>query len=449
MKKILLATIVLLNAHWALSQVVFSSNLSSWSGTPLLPTDFMGNKSNIETDSVQQVTTGNQFGMYAARIINEQSTHRRFTTQPMQVDSGATYEIKAWVRGNGDVRFGLFDGRSTGFGYAPYSSYTTINSATNQMINATLICEKDTSNGEFIISIKSTMAPAHIIIDSVVIVKQGTPQTPFVSIYDIQYTTNPNGDSPYNSQIVKTAGIVTAFYSAGYFIQDGNGPWSGLFVYDNTNTVNLGDSVEVTGIITEYFNMTEMTNVSAFNLISSGNPLPVPLVVTTAQANTEPYESVLCKVNNAQCTNPNAGFGLWTVNNGSAGDTLKVDKIIYQYPNPALGSKYNITGVINYAFGEFRIAPRNASDVQLITGIDQVNSYNVNVFPNPAVDYINVMANTKVQVFVYDLNGRLVYENNHNNGIIKINTADWNNGIYILQLNDGNMQKQYRIEVLH
>ena len=55
--------------------------------------------------------------------------------------------------------------------------------------------------------------------------------------YDIQYTTDPSGDSPFINQAVRTSGVVTAIeYTMTsndpyVFIQDGDAPWNGLLVY--------------------------------------------------------------------------------------------------------------------------------------------------------------------------------------------------------------------------
>ena len=77
---------------------------------------------------------------------------------------------------------------------------------------------------------------------------QALAQAPVVSIYDIQYTTDPDGDSPYEGQEVTTQGIVTAFFYDGgnryTFIQDGTGPWSGLLLYKPDGYVNVGDLLE-------------------------------------------------------------------------------------------------------------------------------------------------------------------------------------------------------------
>ena len=62
-----------------------------------------------------------------------------------------------------------------------------------------------------------------------------------MTIQDIQGT----GDiSPLDGQIVQTTGIVTGV-SYGFFIQNGTGPWSGLWVYVSSPTVSSGDEVQV------------------------------------------------------------------------------------------------------------------------------------------------------------------------------------------------------------
>jgi hypothetical protein len=46
------------------------------------------------------------------------------------------------------------------------------------------------------------------------------PPATTTSIYAIQYTTDPSGDSPLKDQAVTTEGVVTAVFGSGYFIQD-------------------------------------------------------------------------------------------------------------------------------------------------------------------------------------------------------------------------------------
>jgi len=86
--------------------------------------------------------------------------------------------------------------------------------------------------------------------------------------YEIQYTDNPNGNSPFSGQSVTVQGIVVAekFYTGtstnnyGFVISDPDGgPWSGLLVFTNQYQPARGDLVQVTGTITEYYEFTEMS----------------------------------------------------------------------------------------------------------------------------------------------------------------------------------------------
>ena len=94
-------------------------------------------------------------------------------------------------------------------------------------------------------------------------------------------------DSPLAGQSVIIEAIVIADFQGnnqlnGYFIQEedtdiDNDPLTseGLFVYDGASgiDVSVGDLVQVTGTVTEYFNLTEITNITV-QVVSSGNPLP-------------------------------------------------------------------------------------------------------------------------------------------------------------------------------
>ncbi|HOK87094.1 MAG TPA: T9SS type A sorting domain-containing protein, partial [Tenuifilum sp.] len=148
------------------------------------------------------------------------------------------------------------------------------------------------------------------------------------------------------------------------WLQDSAKAWNGVYVYGVNNslgTIAQGDSVEVIGTVDEYNNLTEIKSVSYLKKINSGNTLPTPVDVTPAQAASEAYEGVLVKLNNVECTVADAGFGEFTVSDGT--NTINVDDFLYKY-TPTQGARYNITGVIDYSFGAFKLLPRSANDVE-------------------------------------------------------------------------------------
>jgi hypothetical protein len=388
------------------AQTVFSSDLESWTNN--LPDGWMGSKTSIAQADVTQASDNPHGGLYSVRLNNDTTSHRRFTTQPQTVVDGESYVISFWVRGQGEVRTGIFDGRSSGSGYGPYNNYVTVSSNTWQQVSQTVSCANDTTGAEFIISVRNTIAPDHLVIDDVNIEVSGPPAP--TSIYAIQFTSDPNGSSPVANQGVLTGGIVTGVVAGfGYYIQAGNGPWSGIYVSDNNNTVNRGDSVTLGGTVEESFGFTRLNNVTGFTLVSSGNPQPAVSTVSTALANTEAYESVLCQVVNVPCVVAPNQFGEWKLYDG---DSLYVDDQMYAYTG-VVGTSYDVTGCLFYSFGEFKLEPRDANDVSVASSIAENGVFaTVSLFPVPATDLLTIglgeLAGSRVEYVLSDLTGRML-----------------------------------------
>jgi VCBS repeat len=124
---------------------------------------------------------------------------------------------------------------------------------------------------------------------------------PFTPIYDIQGT---GETSPLAGTALATEGVVVGDFQVGgkngYYIQDiagdGNPATSdGIFVYNTTTAVNVGDHVRVRGTAVEYYGITEISPVTQVWICSTGNtiiPTPVTLPVT-AVSDFEKYESML------------------------------------------------------------------------------------------------------------------------------------------------------------
>jgi hypothetical protein len=197
-----------------------------------------------------------------------------------------------------------------------------------------------------------------------------------LTIADVQYTPFANGNSPYDDLEVTVTGIATTDSSdfAFYWIQDGIDPWSGVWINDSNTNVKLGDEVRVTGIVEENFNATRI-NVTAAEILSTGNTVPAPIVLPTGDLATgspvtESYEGMLVQVQNVGVSNPfsdgSSNFGEFTIDDGSGG--VRVDDIGNFRGNLdstfALGdSLMSLTGIHHFTFSNYKIEPRNDSDI--------------------------------------------------------------------------------------
>ena len=538
MKKTLLLVFLGLLAGFVVNAqtVLYTNDLESWNGN--VPVGLSGSKTTFSPDSISQYTVSYHSPVNAVKLVNSTSTHKRFTTQPVTVVNATDYTIEFWVRGQGEIRTGLYDQRSTGSGYATYNPYVVVNSTTWTLVSQIMTCANSTATAEFILSVRNTVAANdHLQVDDIhitygsgtnpaieitsplenatifgssvnvnftvsnfVVGNPGTgidghihytvdggsvtmvyntnpiavsgltpgnhtvilqlvdndhnPLVPnvadtvnfsidnnptIVPIHDIEFTTEASGDSPYNGEVVTTGGIVTGKHAAGYFIQAGSGPWTGVYVYDNVNVPNVGDSIIITGLVTEYYNLTEIKTITAFGVISSGNALPAPVIGNCQDINAEQYEGVLLTADLVVCVNPTAGFGMWKIQD-SNGDTAKVHNLLYSYA-PELQTVYRITGPIYYSFNEFRIEPRGLEDIYVYTGVNELNDNTISVYPNPAKDIVTVSFSREIHALkLIDSFGRIVKEISvDHQSKFEIDVENLPSGLYFIVCDDAEL----------
>lgn len=260
---------------------------------------------------------------------------------------------------------------------------------------------------------------------------------PAVSIHDIQYTTDLSGDSPMKNSIVKTFGIVTGVFTLGpsntFFIQDGEGAWTGLYVNDNSFSVSLGDSIEVSGLIEEYFGLTQMTNVQSLIVKSSGNILPNATILNLENASDESYESVYVKIMHATCTVADAGLGQFIIQDSSS--TCIVDDEIFSYM-PQQQNMYNISGIRFFQLGENKILPREVADIELTAAVGIEENILANIYPNPTNSILTVQIPSDVNYELYNVQGQLIYSGKATS---TIDVSDFSKGVYQLKLTRGDL----------
>lgn len=147
---------------------------------------------------------------------------------------------------------------------------------------------------------------------------------PVLPIHEIQ---GPGLASPIANQVVSTSGnVVTAVDVDGFYIQtpdtdvDADPMTSeGLLIFTGgVPTVSVGDVVDATGQIVEFFGLTEMTNNPAYSVTGSGQPQPlsVSLGSTLPDPNSppqsgslEPLEGMLVELSGGIASGPSNQFG--------------------------------------------------------------------------------------------------------------------------------------------
>ncbi len=237
------------------------------------------------------------------------------------------------------------------------------------------------------------------------------------SIKDIQYTPFKDGNSGVTDLQVTFNGIVQADSSdfpaeidnrnqatkTSYsYVQDAAKPYSGILLYGSeAYSLHRGDSVSVTGVVSEYSGMTEVT-VDTAVVIQSGMQTYPPVVLKTGDvggkmsgdSTAEQWESVLIRFDSATVTNidpdpsysitsANGSFREYIVDDGTGGcrvdddgsNTFSVDPHDTAYgfqiiPKGAL--LQSLTGVLKYANGNYKLEPRTNADFGAVTGVKRL-----------------------------------------------------------------------------
>jgi predicted extracellular nuclease/cytoskeletal protein CcmA (bactofilin family) len=214
--------------------------------------------------------------------------------------------------------------------------------------------------------------------------------------------------SPFATQTVTTNNnVVTALATDGFFMQtpdqrsDGDAQTSdGIFVFTNSSpTVSVGDLVNVTGLVQEFFNFTEFSGSPTVTVNSSGNPLPAPVQFDGAtpspnqpQSATEleRFEGMQVEIASGVVAGPNqffasdptaevfivagsnrpfrepgilfpglSGLPIWDGNP----EVFELDPDRLGLPNEAIpaGSSFSATGILGFEFSGYELWPTQYS----------------------------------------------------------------------------------------
>jgi hypothetical protein len=220
------------------------------------------------------------------------------------------------------------------------------------------------------------------------------------------------------------AGIVsspTAAFAGEYFMQARpGGQWNGMYVYQFTNTFAAGDSAVVSGVVQEYYGMTELVGLDYQKRIPIMAPVKIkkvtPATIKTGSPTAESYEGAMVQLDSMDVFSIFDIHYEFTVGKGT--DSVWIGTHgVYTYV-PGVGSVVSVKGPLDFAYGNHKIQPRDDADIVVVTpcpaGVEP-KELALNLCqntPNPfGVETsirFSVPFRTRVSLAVYDVTGRLV-----------------------------------------
>ncbi|MFT6334017.1 MAG: plastocyanin [Halioglobus sp.] len=272
---------------------------------------------------------------------------------------------------------------------------------------------------------------------------------PTIPVYDIGLVNTIDSDGLPDSSGVQCVveGVVHgANLRPGglqFALVDDSGDALGLFSgTDLGYTYAEGDLIKVTGFIGHFSGLLQI-DASAVELVSSGNSLQGPLVVTELG---EATESQLIKINGLSIENVGdwstadpGGFN--TINFTDGTNTFVVfidgDTELGSWSGPEAGSVFSITGIggqfdssVPHNEG-YQLIPRYISDFDMDLSIAELEG-NFSVYPNPVFDILNIDTDTDIESYViYNNMGQIVSVGSFQN---RIDVRDLAAGMYRITL---------------
>lgn len=185
------------------------------------------------------------------------------------------------------------------------------------------------------------------------------------TIFELQQGAFAEDDFVLVENVVVTTPLT--FTGDGFWVQDPmGGEESGIsvFVLDTAGLdVEPGDEVTICGAYAEFFDQSQLAVAAVADINVSGTvPVPAAEVLTSAEAATEVWEGVLVQIDNPVVTVEPNDFGEWEID-----DALLATDTFFEeadWPQPAVDDTFtSLTGVIEFSFENFKIAPRDADDL--------------------------------------------------------------------------------------
>ena len=253
-------------------------------------------------------------------------------------------------------------------------------------------------------------------------------------ISDVQGT---QSQSPLKDNVVTISGRVVANYDGSFYIQNGKNPRNGVCIYGSMQTGNIGDSMVVTGKVTEFANLTELVDVSySYNFKNNKHVEPVEISINDIN---EDYEGMLVKINNVQFDR--AGNTIAGSNASYGFSTPDGNAVIFSRQGSRLSGKQlptgtvSLVGVVGQYNSTYQLMPRNMGDFDATTNNSLELGANkaIQVYPNPASSVLKINTAETIQAIkVIDVSGKTRLMQTGNNKEVSVQSLT--PGLYYLSI---------------
>lgn len=150
----------------------------------------------------------------------------------------------------------------------------------------------------------------------------------------------------------------------GFYVQtEGGGEWSGVYVYRKDGfgeySAEVGDVVTLQGEVTEYYESTQIVvkDIEDFTDNETTATVAITEVDPGMVSDWENWESCLVSLGNVKVVSEVDAYGEVQTDAG-----INIDNMLYQFQS-VNSSTYALSGIIGFAFGDFKIFPRSESDM--------------------------------------------------------------------------------------
>ncbi len=249
----------------------------------------------------------------------------------------------------------------------------------------------------------------------------------------------------------------TTSTALNFYIMDNTG---GINVYKTTNLGYApveGDSLRVIGKIAQVSGLTEMVPDSIV-LISSGNALHTPLIVSAFSESNEAY---LVTMNNLTYLSgwPTTAGNTVTVLalNGVDTITMRFYSNCTLQGTPAPTSNFNMTGMVgqidvsNPYLSNYILIPRDINDLFVNTSIEDYKTDNGFVlYPNPSNGKVNISLKNAMdaEIKVYSLLGNVILRKETNQSFVSFDMSDYERGVYFVSVRKKNNNQTYTTKLI-